>query len=219
MALPPGAKKRAPEIMPRLSREYPELHGFLDHADGFQLLCAVILSAQSTDALVNRITPALFRAFPTPAAMAKASPQDVEKLVKSVTYFRSKSRYLVETSRLLVERHGGKVPLEMEALLALPGVARKTANVVRGYLAEAPMEGIAVDTHVKRLAYRLGLTREEDPVKVEADLMRLFPREQWRDLTPLLIMHGRAVCDARKPKCSACVLDDICPRKGVVVRA
>lgn len=218
MPLPRGAKQRAPEVLDRLRKEYPEPYCFLDHGSPFQLLTAVILSAQTTDAQVNKVTPALFAKYPTPHALAKAPRKDVEKLVFTTGFYREKAKRIQETATQLVERFGGEVPRSMEDLMTLPGVARKTANVVQSYVF-GRSEGICVDTHVKRVAYRLGLTGEEDPVKVEQDLMRVYPREHYEDVPFYFISHGRAVCFAKKPACSSCFLADLCPKRGVVERA
>jgi endonuclease-3 len=194
----------------RLATLHPDAHCELDHANAFQLLVATILSAQCTDKRVNMTTPALFAAYPTPQAMAEAPVEHLEELVKSTGFFRSKAQSIQGMARALVERHGGEVPADMEALVQLPGVGRKTANVVLGN-AFGINHGVVVDTHVGRLATRLGLTRESDPVKVEEALKPLFPQESWTMLSHLLIFHGRRVCDARKPKCGACALADVCP--------
>jgi endonuclease-3 len=180
------------------------------YQDPFQLLVATILSAQTTDVRVNMVTPALFARYPTAASLARAKVGDVEKLISSVGFYRTKAKNLVGMAQRLVAEHGGEVPRTMAELQALPGVGRKTANVVLGN-AFGINEGIAVDTHVGRLSLRLGLTRHTDPVKIEQDLMRLIPREDWTLFSHLLIFHGRQICIARKPKCNECVLADICP--------
>lgn len=213
MALPPGAKARAPEALARMRREYGEPYWFLDHETPFQLLIAVILSAQCTDAMVNKVTPALFAKYGTPAALAAAPREDVEKLVYRTGFYKNKAKNIQATAQRIVEHYGGEVPRAMADLLTLPGVARKTANVVQESFGLS--EGICVDTHVGRVARRLGLTRGEDPVKVEEDLMRLYPREAWGDVPFYFIMHGRAACDAKKPRCSDCLLADACPKRGV----
>jgi endonuclease-3 len=197
-------------VLERLLAEYPDAHCALDFTNPFELLCATILSAQCTDKRVNMVTPALFARYPDAAALAGARPEELEELIKSTGFFRSKAKSLIGMARGLVERHGGQVPADMEALVVLPGVGRKTANVILGN-AFGRNDGIVVDTHVTRLSNRLGLTDESDAVKIEQALMPLFPRERWTMLSHLLIEHGRQVCDARKPRCDACVLADVCP--------
>jgi endonuclease-3 len=202
---------RAAEILARLKREYTEPRCALDHVDAFQLLIATILSAQCTDERVNMVTPALFKRFPTARAMAAADPAELEELIRSTGFYRNKTKSILGASARITEVFGGKVPQTMEDLLTLPGVARKTANVVLGS-AFGMNEGVVVDTHVQRLSQRMGLTKEHDPAKVERDLMELFPREEWTDLSHRLILHGRQVCNARLPRCEACVLGpDACP--------
>jgi endonuclease-3 len=202
--------RRARLIFRRLSRAYPDAKTALDHRNAFELLCATILSAQCTDARVNLVTPHLFARFPTPEALAAAPRAEVEEIIKSTGFFRNKAKSLIGMAQALVADHGGEVPRSMAELNDLPGVGRKTANVILGN-AYGINEGITVDTHVARLSHRLGLTREEDPVKIERDLMPLFPRKNWARLSHLLIFHGRQVCLARTPRCGACVLNDICP--------
>jgi endonuclease-3 len=204
------AAARAPEILRRLRAAYPDAQCALEHRDAYQLLCATILSAQCTDARVNLVTPALFQAYPSPAALARARPADVEAIIMSTGFFRTKARSLIGMARTLVTEFGGQVPRTMEALRRLPGVGRKTANVVLGN-AYGINEGITVDTHVTRLSCLLGLTGHSDPVKIEHDLMPLFPRIEWTLLSHLLIFHGRQVCIARRPRCQDCVLSDLCP--------
>jgi endonuclease-3 len=203
-------KARATEYYRRLSAMYPDAHCALDHEDPYQLLVATILSAQCTDKRVNMVTPALFARYPAAPALADAEPEDLENAIKSTGFFRSKTKSLLGMARALVDRHGGSVPDSMEELTELPGVGRKTANVILGNAFDKNL-GIVVDTHVARLANRFGLTRETDPVKIEDDLMPLFPHEQWTMLSHLLIEHGRQICIARSPKCEACPLNDICP--------
>lgn len=207
-------RRRADEILARLEREYPDARTALDHADALELLVATILSAQCTDERVNKVTPTLFARCPTAAAYATIPAPELEALIQSTGFFRNKARALQGLGQALVERHGGKVPATMEELTALPGVGRKTANVVLGS-AFGINEGIVVDTHVGRLARRLGLTKQDDPVKAERDLMPLFPREKWALLAHLLIFHGRAVCRAARPRCNDCVLADLCPSAEV----
>jgi endonuclease-3 len=204
------AAVRAPIIFERLRRAYPEAKTALDHTNPYQLIVATILSAQTTDVRVNLVTPELFRRYPDAFALARAKPTDVEKLIQSTGFFRSKTRSIIGMAQALVADHGGEVPRTMEALVALPGVGRKTANVVLGN-AFGENQGVVVDTHVTRLSQRLGLTRQTEPAKIEPALMRLFPRESWALLSHLLIFHGRQICVARKPKCPECVLNDICP--------
>jgi endonuclease-3 len=204
----------AKEILSRLKREYPDARTELDYETPLQLLMATILSAQCTDKRVNMVTPLLFKTFPTAAALADAPQEKLEEIIKSTGFFRNKSKSLIGLGKALVERHGGQVPDSMEALVELPGVGRKTANVILGN-AFRKNEGIVVDTHVGRLSLRLGLTKQTDPVKVEQDLMPLFPREDWALLAHLLIFHGRRVCFARSPNCEMCVLNDICPSSTV----
>jgi endonuclease-3 len=208
-------KALAAVVWERLVAEYPDAHCELDHRNAFELLCATILSAQCTDARVNLVTPALFARYPDAAALAVAEPADVEALVRSTGFFRAKARALVGMAQTLVAEHGGQVPASLEALVPLPGVGRKTANVILGN-AFGINAGIVVDTHVQRLARRLGLTREPDPVRIERALMPLFPQDGWALLSHLLIWHGRRVCLARTPACDRCRLADVCPSAGVV---
>ena len=204
----------AAECYARLSRAYPDSHCALHYQNAFQLLVATILSAQCTDARVNMVTPALFASYPTAGALGDADREELEELIKSTGFFRSKAKNLIAMAQALVERHGGEVPASMEDLVQLPGVGRKTANVVLGN-AFGKNEGIVVDTHVARLSQRLGLTTEDDPVRIESALMKLFPRERWTMLAHLLIDHGRRVCIARTPKCEVCFLSDLCPSSRV----
>lgn len=201
---------RAAEILARLERGYPEARCALDHASPLELLVATILSAQCTDARVNLVTPALFRRCPTAADYAAIPRAELERLIQSTGFFRNKAKSLQGLGAALIERHDGRVPDTLGELVQLPGVGRKTANVVLGN-AFGKNEGVVVDTHVGRLAGRLGLTRESDPVKVERDLMPLFPREAWARLAHLLIAHGRRVCKAPRPRCGECGLADLCP--------
>ena len=206
--------ERAAEIYGRLQAHYPNAHCALDFTSPFQLLVATILSAQCTDKRVNMVTPALFKRYRTPAAMSEAKPEELEEMIKSTGFFRNKTKSLLAMSRAVAEQHGGRVPDTMEELVQLPGVGRKTANVVLGN-AYDKNEGVVVDTHVGRVSARLGLTKQSDPVKVEQDLAKLFPREQWTMLAHLLIEHGRQICEARRPKCEICFLNDICPSSRV----
>jgi len=205
-----SAKVRAPAILERLKAAYPEARTALDHRNAFELLVATILSAQTTDVRVNMVTPALFAGYPNAAALARARPGDVEEIIKSTGFFRNKARSIIGMAQGLVADFDGQVPRTMEQLLTLPGVGRKTANVVLGN-AFGINDGIVVDTHVTRLSRLLGLTRQTDPVKIERALMRLFPRDDWALLSHLLIFHGRQVCIARRPRCGECVVADLCP--------
>ena len=200
---------RAEQIYTRLEGAYPEAKCALNFETPLQLLLATILSAQSTDKTVNTVTPALFKRYKTAKDFARAKPEDLEKMVHSTGFFRNKAKSIQGACRMIVEKHGGEVPKTMEELLELPGVARKTANVVLG-VAFKIAEGVVVDTHVQRLSGRLDLTKEERPEKIEEDLMKLFPRDRWIHLSHLLIHHGRAVCEARKPKCAQCPIEDLC---------
>jgi endonuclease-3 len=206
----PSARTRAPLILERLGELYPTATCSLDWSTPYELLVATMLSAQCTDERVNRVTPALFARFPDAAAAAAVESEAVEPYVRSTGFFRNKAKNIVAASRLLMERHGGAVPASMEELLPLPGVARKTANVVLAH-AFGINAGVTVDTHVKRLARRLGLTRHSDPKRIEPDLMKLVPRNEWENLSIRLIFHGRAVCVARRPRCQGCGLTDLCP--------
>jgi endonuclease-3 len=208
------AATRAPEIFERLHRAYPDARCALNFESPYQLLVATILSAQCTDKRVNMVTPALFRRYATPEALAAAKPEELEQEIKSTGFFRSKSRSLIGMATGIAGKHGGVVPSEMEQLVELPGVGRKTANVILGNAFDRN-EGVVVDTHVARLSQRLALTRQSDPVKIEQDLMKLFAREQWTLLAHLLIEHGRQICIARTPKCEQCVLSDLCPSSRV----
>ncbi len=220
LALKKPAPKRARRFVPdaayaaklydQLSSTYPDARCALDHRNAFELLVATILSAQCTDKRVNLVTPELFARYPDARSLAGARQEDVEALIRSTGFFRNKATNLIAMANALVERHGGEVPCDMAALTSLPGVGRKTANVILGN-AFAVNEGIVVDTHVTRLSRRLGLTSEEDAVKIENALIPLFPRERWTMLSHLLIEHGRQTCDARRPKCDSCALASVCP--------
>lgn len=213
-ATPPGdaaaAKQLARLIDRRLAKAYPGARCSLDHTSPFELLVATILSAQCTDERVNLVTPALFRRFPTPEHFAGAATEEIEAHVRSTGFFRNKARAIKGAATLLAERFGGRVPDTMEELLILPGVARKTANVVLG-TAYGRASGVVVDTHVQRVSRRLGLTVEEDPAKIERDLMALLPAAVWVGFSHRMIQHGRRICAARKPRCSACPVNDLCP--------
>lgn len=208
--LTPGSAVHVAEVIDRLRATYPDAHCQLDYETPIQLLVATILSAQCTDERVNQTTPALFARYPTAEALAAADPTELEALVRPTGFFRQKARYIREAAARLLAEHGGEVPADMDALLTLPGVARKTANVVRGEIFGLA-DGVTVDTHVKRLSARLGWTTQTDPVKVERDLMALVPRQSWIEIAHLLIWHGRRLCTARKPDCPACPLNNICP--------
>jgi endonuclease III len=203
-------KVRTGKIIAELQRMYPDAHCALDHRNAFELLVATILSAQCTDVRVNMVTPALFKKYPTPAALAAAPQADVEKIIQSTGFFRSKATSIRTTSADIVAKHGGKVPDTMEELTELRGVGRKTANVVLGNAFNQNV-GVVVDTHVGRLSLRLDLTKNTDPVKVEQDLMKIVPQKQWTLFSHWLIFHGRQVCFARKPKCESCSLFPLCP--------
>ena len=210
-----GKGKNGPEVLLKeLKKLYPKHVIPLHQKNAWELLCAVILSAQCTDARVNLITPHLFKKYPTAYDLANAKIQDVEKIIHSAGFFHSKALSLIETSKRLCEVYGGEVPQTMEDLLTLRGVARKTANVMLGDYFKKPA-GIVVDTHVKRLAFRLGLTRNTDPVKVEKDLMKIIPYKYWGWLAIALILHGRSVCSARKPLCEKCTLRPWCAQNKV----
>ena len=197
-----------------LKKSYPDANCSLHHSDPFQLLMATILSAQCTDERVNLVTPALFKKYPGPARLAAAPLADLERLVRSTGFYKNKALSLKEASKALADNFGGKVPRSMEELLTLRGVARKTANVVLGS-AYGIAAGVVVDTHVKRLAFRLGLTKETDPVRIEAGLMGIIQKKEWIWFAHALVLHGRAVCDARKPRCGECPLNGLCPKNGV----
>ena len=203
---------RARNVLRALKRAYPDAHCALDHQNAFQLLAATILSAQCTDVRVNLVTPELFRRFPTPAALARAAQGEVEELIRSTGFFRHKAKNLIAMAQALVAEHDGEVPATMEALHALPGVGRKTANVVLGNWFGIN-EGVTVDTHVTRIARLLKLTRQADAVKIERDLMALVPRADWTLISHLLISHGRAVCVANRPRCGACAIARHCPSR------
>lgn len=203
-------KQRALEIVQRLERMYPKARCSLDYETPFQLLIATILSAQSTDVRVNIVTKTLFKKYPTVDSFANAKPLVLERDIHSTGFFRSKAKSVIGAAQAILERHGGEVPRTMEELTALPGVGRKTANVVLGN-AFGIDEGIVVDTHVTRLSGRLALTKHSDAVKIESDLVKLIPRNIWTKFSHMLILHGRAICVARKPKCSECLLNELCP--------
>ena len=204
----------AAKIVKLLKAEYPDAHCELDFHTPYELIVATILSAQCTDARVNMVTPTLFARFPTAKGLSEADPAEIEEIIRSTGFFRNKTRSLIGMAKALVADHGGQVPGEMESLRVLPGVGRKTANVVLGN-AFGKNEGITVDTHVTRLSNLLGLTKETDPIKIEQDLMKLVDRDDWTLVSHLLIWHGRRVCIARRPKCAECVLNRLCPSSQV----
>jgi endonuclease-3 len=206
-------RSQAKRVGHGLAKLYPDAHTALEHHNPFQLLIATILSAQCTDKMVNKVTPSLFARFPNAAAMANADVAELENLIKPTGFYRNKTKSLMACSKTLVEKHQGKVPPSLEELTKLPGVGRKTANVVLGDCFGIP--GVVVDTHVQRLSKRLGLTQESTPERIEQDLMALFPKEEWTLLSHRLIYHGRQVCDARRPRCAECTLQSFCPRIGV----
>ncbi|GBF05512.1 endonuclease III [Deinococcus aerius] len=211
--LPEGAQARAPLVLSALETLYPDARTELKFNSPFELLVATVLSAQATDVSVNAATPALFARYPDAHAMSGATPEDLEPLIRSIGLYRAKARNLAALARLLVERHGGEVPNDFGAVVALPGAGRKTANVVLSNAYGYP--AIAVDTHVGRLARRLGLSAQTNPDRVERDLQHLFPRDRWVFLHHGLILHGRRVCLARKPRCPECPMRDFCPKVGV----
>jgi endonuclease III len=219
-AVPSGAKPpkkiklasaaEAQEIYRLLRERHADAHCELEHRDPFELIVATVLSAQSTDVMVNKITPELFRRWPGPAQLAQADPAQVEQVLSKIGMFRQKTKNIVGLSKLLMEQHAGQVPRTLAELVKLPGVGRKTANVVLGVAFGQP-EGVVVDTHVQRLSQRLGLTRHDEPLAIEQDLMKLFDRKLWDPLSHTLIFHGRRICTARKPACAACPVQQKCP--------
>jgi endonuclease-3 len=209
MARPRGAKARAGEVVRLLAEEYPDVQCALVHTNAYELLTATILSAQTTDERVNMVTPHLFAKYPTPGDLAHADPNDVEEIIKSTGFFRAKTKSIIGMATALDERFGGEVPTELADLVTVPGVGRKTGNVVRSVAFDLP--GLPVDTHVTRLSRLLKLTTETDPVKIERDLDAIVPPEEWGKLSLRLIEHGRRVCIARRPRCDACVLAGVCP--------
>jgi len=209
------ARKPDPAVvqktLARLQKAHPDAHCELDHANPFELLVATVLSAQTTDVAVNKVTPALFARFAGAAALAKADPtRDVEPIINRIGMYRQKAKNIVGLAKKMVEEHGGEVPRSLDALVELPGVGRKTANVVLGVAFGAP-EGVVVDTHVQRIAQRLGWTKNTEPPKIERDLCALIPRAKWDITSHVLIFHGRRVCFARKPNCEGCTVNDVCP--------
>jgi endonuclease-3 len=200
---------RAAQIVDRLFTAHPDAHCALDYADAFQLLCATILSAQCTDKMVNTVTPALFRRYPTPADLARAEDSELHELIRSTGFYKNKAKSLQGMADAVIEHHAGEIPATLAELIKLPGVGRKTANVILGNAFEIP--GLVVDTHVGRIARRLGLTQQTDAVKVEQELMALVERDSWTQFSHAMIFHGRRVCVARNPKCDECTLRLLCP--------
>jgi endonuclease III len=205
----PVAPQRVAEILRRLDERYPAATCALKHRNAWELLVATILSAQSTDATVNKVTPEIFRKYPTPAAFAALKPEQLEPDVRSTGFFRNKSKSVIGAAQGVMENFNGQVPSEMDQLLTLPGVARKTANVVLGTWFHKAV-GVVVDTHVHRISRRLELTQSDDPKNIEQDLMKVIPQEKWIEFSHQIIHHGRALCIARKPKCADCPLENLC---------
>ena len=218
LAIAVEPKRRALKIAKLLAKEYPDARCALDFKSPLELLIATILSAQCTDVRVNMVTPSLFKKYPTAAAYAAASRSELEQAIQSTGFFRNKAKSIQECCRKLTEEHGGKVPKSLDELVELPGVGRKTANVVLGTAYDIA-SGVVVDTHVGRIAHRLGLTKEKDAVKIERDLMAQLPKSQWVNFAHRLIHHGRRICVARRPKCSECVLNVVCPKIGVTSKS
>lgn len=207
-------KERKASVIKAVKAAYPKAGCSLKHRNVWQLLCATILSAQCTDERVNLTTPNLFKAYPTPKALGDAKQEDVEKLIRSCGFYKNKAKNIIAASKMIAENYKGRVPKTMEELTNLPGVARKTANVVLG-TGYGINDGIVVDTHVTRLSNRLGLSKNTEPEKIEKDLVKIVPREEWTNFSHQLIAHGRAICQARNPKCTDCPLKTFCPSKGV----
>ncbi len=212
--------ERISKILDILNKEYPDAKIALNFKNPYELLVAVVLSAQCTDVRVNKVTPEVFKRFPDPKSLAKADVKEIEDLIRSTGFFRNKAKNLKNACKIIVEKYDGKVPDTMKELLELPGVARKSANIIL-YNAYNKVEGIPVDTHVKRLSARLGLSKEKDPVKIEKDLMKIVPQSQWGKISYRLIEHGRKICTARKPKCEKCPLFDLClyPKNNVLKKS
>jgi endonuclease-3 len=209
----PALKARARKIVRILARTYPDAHCALEHQNPLQLLIATILSAQCTDVRVNMVTPALFHRYPDAVSFAGAEQAELEKAIQSTGFFRNKARNIIACCKKIVDEHHGEVPGTMDELIVLPGIGRKTANVVLGNAFDVP--GITVDTHVSRLSGRMGLTKHTDAEKIEQDLMQLIPKKEWTMFSHRMIFHGRQVCFARKPNCPGCSLKDVCPKIGV----
>jgi len=206
----PAGPAEALRLYELIRARHADAHCELDHVSPFQLIVATVLSAQSTDVMVNKITPELFRRWPTPLELSRAEPAEVEKVLSKIGMFRQKTKNIVGLAKLLVAEHAGEVPQTLAELVKLPGVGRKTANVVLGVAFGKP-EGVVVDTHVQRISQRLGLTRHTEPVEIEQDLMRLFDAKLWDPLSHTLIFHGRRICSAQKPACAACPVSELCP--------
>ncbi|OGQ06272.1 MAG: endonuclease III [Deltaproteobacteria bacterium RIFCSPLOWO2_01_44_7] len=204
---------RAKKIIQVLRKTYPDNECALHHKNPFQLLVATILSAQCTDKRVNMVTPGLFKKYPNAKAFAQAPIKDIEQAIRSTGFYKNKAKSIQGCCQILDTRYHGKVPKTLEELVKLPGIGRKTANVVLGVAWDIP--GVVVDTHVKRLTYRMGLTKQTDPEKIEFEMMKIIPKKDWIDFGLLLIAHGRAICDARKPKCEVCPISPLCPKKEV----
>lgn len=217
MGKPRTPAGRAKEVARRLAELYPGAECELTHSNAYELLAATILSAQCTDVRVNMVTPALFAKYPTPHALAEANPSELEEIIRSTGFYQSKARNLIGMGRAVIERFQGEIPSDLDDLVTLPGVGRKTGNVLRSVVFDLP--GLAVDTHVGRLSRRLGLTTEEDPVKVEKVLNAMIDPPEWGRFSLRLILHGRRVCDARKPKCDICELEDICPSSSLPTKS
>lgn len=207
----------AQTVVDRLRKVHPDAHCELNHSNAYELLLATILSAQCTDVRVNMVTPALFKKYPVPQKLAKAPLAEVQELIKSINFFNNKAKSLIGCAQMLVEKYKGEVPRTVEELEELPGVGRKTANVVLGNAFNINT-GIVVDTHVKRTAHLLGLTKQTDPAKVELDLMKIFPNDTWCEISHLLIFLGRRTCVARRPQCDLCSLKDVCPASGKLMK-
>ncbi len=207
----PGLKRRAKRVLDLLRDEFPEVHTALVHRSPFELLIATLLSAQCTDVRVNKVTPALFEAAPSPEAMVRLGQDRIQDFVKSINFFRTKAKNIFETSKILINEHQGEVPATLDALVRLPGIGQKTANVVLGNAFSTPR--VVVDTHVKRLSNRLGFTEQMDALKIESDLERIFEKVDWVDSSHLLIFHGRQTCLARSPRCERCILVKLCPSR------
>ncbi len=200
------------ELLKRLKKQYPDTETELSYRNEFELLVSVVLSAQATDKQINKLTPGLFESFPSAELLSKAKPEKVENLIRSSGYYKQKTKSIINLSKKIIQEHGGKVPMNMNDLIKLPGVGRKTANVLLGQYGE--VSGVVVDTHVGRISRRLGLTNEKNAEKVEIDLMKALPKEEWIDYSGRLIRLGRQECNSRKPKCFECFLSDICPSNG-----
>jgi len=207
-------KGKGRAIFNRLLKRYPTIGTALDYESAFHLLVVTVLSAQTTDENVNKVAPVLFERYPTPTDLAEANPEDVEEIVYSTGFYRQKAKSIIKLAQGIEDIFGGEVPVDLDELVKLPGVGRKTASVVLAEVWGVP--AIAVDTHVKRVSYRLGLTKNQDPVKIEFDLMKLVPQKEWTSFSHLVILHGRYTCMARKPLCAECVVEKLCPKAGVV---